>query len=63
MQVSRASGLLSLVAFSGLVAGPAWAGQVFDKTTQGQDKDGNPKARRQPPKYYAMEAEEPCGTA
>lgn len=63
MQVSRASGLLSLVAFSGLVAGPAWAGQVFDKMTQRQDKGDNPEARRQPPKYYRMQAEEPCGTA
>ena len=62
MQVGKASELLSLVAFSGLVTGPAWASQVFGKMA-GEDKATNPEAERQPPKYYTVEAEEPCKSA
>lgn len=67
MQVGKAPGLLSLVAFSGLVAGPSWAGQFFAKMAEDGGEDGdkatNPEAKRQPPTYYTAKAEEPCESA
>ena len=58
MQVRKASEILSLVAFSGRVAGPAWAEQFFDNQIQDEDGAANPEAERQEPQFFPPDT--PC---